>query len=199
MPRVALGKLEHSQKAISVSTFNVSYQMLTKPTSMLEGRCLCGTVCYQAEPPTDFAGYCHCESCRRATGAPLVGWTSVSEKRFHLHQGEAELRAYSRSPEVVWSFCGTCGTTLLYRSTQTPGRVYFTVASLTTALDRPLSCHASFEEKADWFDMSPGVPRCFAKTDLAVDSLHRAAESGDLVKVGQLVKAGIPKHLELDG
>jgi hypothetical protein len=166
---------------------------------MLEGRCFCGAVRYQAEPPTDFAGYCHCESCRRATGAPLVGWTSVSEKRFHLHQGEPELRAYSRSPEVVWSFCGSCGTTLLYRSTQTPGRVYFTVASLTTALDRPLSCHASFEEKPDWFDMSSAVPRCFAKTDMAVDALHRAAEAGDLAKVGELLKAGMLKNLELDG
>ena len=163
------------------------------------GQCFCGGIRYQLTPPTDFAGHCHCHSCRSASGAPMLSWTSVPHSQFRLLQGAELVREYARTPEVTWSFCSTCGTTLFYRCQATPSRTYITVASLTTPLDRPLESHVSFEEKPAWFDLSPEVPRTFAKTDVPIEALHEAAEDGDLERVGQLLEMGFPPDLVVDG
>lgn len=134
-------------------------------SQLLEGGCFCGQVVYTLEGPTDFAGFCHCQSCRRASGAPLLAWTSVPEHRFRLLSGFEVLRSYSRSGEVTWDFCGHCGTTLFYRSPSASEKVYVTIASLTSPLDRPLESHVSFEEKPLWVDLSPNLPRYIGKSD----------------------------------
>ena len=38
------------------------------------GRCLCGAVRFEATGPAKWTGYCHCESCRRHTGAPVAAF-----------------------------------------------------------------------------------------------------------------------------
>jgi len=54
----------------------------------IRGRCLCGAVRFQLEPPTDFLDICHCQSCRLSHGAPFVAWTSVPLERFRFDAGE---------------------------------------------------------------------------------------------------------------
>ncbi|HEX6636422.1 MAG TPA: hypothetical protein VF033_02095 [Steroidobacteraceae bacterium] len=46
----------------------------------LEGGCACGAVRYRlASAPFD-AGYCHCEVCRRSSGAPVSpAWFDVRD------------------------------------------------------------------------------------------------------------------------
>ncbi len=163
----------------------------------MQGQCFCGAVRYRLIPPTDFAGHCHCQSCRSATGAPMVSWTSVPNEQFELLEGHERLRIYPSSPEVIWEFCNRCGTTLFYHSNENSDRTYVTVASLREPLDRDLESHVSFEEKPAWFDWD--LPRFYAKTELAVDALHRAAGSGDLARVKQLVAAGFPLDGMVDG
>jgi hypothetical protein len=41
---------------------------------MREGRCLCGAVRFTADGPPKWTGYCHCQSCRRHTGAPVSAY-----------------------------------------------------------------------------------------------------------------------------
>lgn len=163
----------------------------------MQGQCFCGAVRYRLAPPTDFAGHCHCQSCRSATGAPMVSWTSVPNEQFELLEGQERLRIYPSSPQVAWEFCSRCGTTLFYHSTETPQRTYVTIASLSTPLDREVESHVSCEEKPDWFELD--LPRFFAKTDMPIDSLHRAAAAGDISRVRQLVALGFPLDAEVDG
>jgi len=165
----------------------------------MQGQCFCGAVRYRLTPPTDFAGYCHCQSCRSASGAPLLSWTSVPNDQFELLEGGDRLKIFARSPQVTWQFCSRCGTTLFYHSNETSGRTYVTVATLTSPLDRPLESHVSFEEKPAWFDLDPDLPRFFGKTDLPIDSLHQAASAGDQGRVKQLLLAGFPLDGRVDG
>ncbi len=161
----------------------------------MEGGCFCGAVRYRLTPPTDFAGHCHCQSCRRASGAPMLSWTSVPREQFELLEGHEKLRIYASSLKVSWEFCHRCGTTLFYRSCSE--RIYVTVASLHDALDRDLESHVSVEEKPAWFEWE--LPRFFGKTDLAVDALHQAALEGDLTRVRQLAAGGFPLDAVVDG
>jgi hypothetical protein len=115
----------------------------------LVGRCACGAVSMRLTPPTLFASYCHCASCRKAHAAPFVAWTAVPNERFALVQGEEAVSVHRSSPGVGRAFCGRCGTHVWYRAEDAPDRVYVPVAVLDR-IDRPIEEHVSYEERAPW-------------------------------------------------
>lgn len=80
---------------------------------MLTGRCRCGAVRYQAEvEDATRHGLCHCEDCRRSSGAPATAWLAVPKESFTVTQGEATRWDGDGGAERY--FCGTCGTGLYY-------------------------------------------------------------------------------------
>lgn len=130
----------------------------------IRGRCLCGRVTFALTEPTEFAGHCHCESCRRAHAAPFVTWTSVQDRHLQIGSGHDDLRGYESSEGVVRTFCSFCGSQLFYRGRSAPGRVYVPVAVLDR-IDRDPDAHVSYEEHVPWIE---GLERlaCFrAKSD----------------------------------
>jgi hypothetical protein len=129
----------------------------------MNGQCFCGAVTFQVTPPTDFVSHCHCRSCRLSHGAPMVTWTSVPPDRFLLKSGQDQLRSYASSPEVEWQFCGHCGSSLFYRASYTPDKVYVAAACLDE-LDQPPDSHVSFEEHLPWFDPAAPLPRYRGKS-----------------------------------
>ncbi len=131
----------------------------------IPGRCLCGGVRFALRPPTEFCSHCYCESCRLAHGAGVVTWTSVPEERLLVHAGADQIREYHSSPGVSWHFCATCGSSLLYRSTEAPGRVYVAVGSLTGPLDREPDSQVSCEEKPAFMGSLPNLPRYRGKAE----------------------------------
>lgn len=76
------------------------------------GGCLCGAVRYRADGEPRHPTLCHCESCRRAAGAPAVAWLTFPSARFAFTNGEPQ--RFRSSPHVERSFCGRCGTPLTY-------------------------------------------------------------------------------------
>ena len=87
----------------------------------------------------------------------MVTWTSVPPDRFLLKSGQDQLRSYASSPEVEWQFCGHCGSSLFYRASYTPDKVYVAAACLDE-LDQPPDSHVSFEEHLPWFDPAAPLP-----------------------------------------
>ena len=57
---------------------------------------------------------CHCSACRRASGAPAVGWATVRPEEFIIARGE--LAIVHSSPGVRRGFCGRCGTPITYEA-----------------------------------------------------------------------------------
>lgn len=129
---------------------------------MLTGSCFCGDIRFRLTPPTEFVSHCHCQSCRRSHGAPLVTWTAVPLERFELLSGQP--RSYESSPGIAWEFCPRCGSSLFYRSAQSAGKIYAVVANLDD-LDQQPDCHVSFEEAVPWLDVGDTLPKFFGKTD----------------------------------
>lgn len=139
---------------------------------MIRGSCSCGAVGFALTPPTDFCAHCHCRSCRKASGAAFLTWTSVPRDRFSLERGADSITWYASSETIEWGFCRICGTTLLYRAVaeghaEAPrtGCVYVTVAALDDPLDRAPAAHVSFEERVPWHEPGDGLPRFEGKTD----------------------------------
>ena len=171
----------------------------------LTGRCLCGAVRFEAKPPTTFAGHCHCESCRRAHSAAFVTWTAVPKDAFALKNPDERLTTHPSSPGVRRSFCGVCGTPLVYTWDIEPNLVYIPVATLETPLYRRVQRHFSYEEHASWLEGIEGLPCVVGKGREAMDwaGPQATAASGlyghNLACPGQLPKGSEVREQDCDG
>ena len=116
------------------------------------GRCLCGAVGWESDAPLKGEGapalnLCHCASCRRQTGAGVIGWVDLPREGFRW-LGEATT-AYESSPGVTRRFCGTCGTPMSWEHVEIPDEVHVMAAQLLDdgvearhVLRRPALVHA---------------------------------------------------------
>jgi hypothetical protein len=119
-----------------------------------EGGCQCGAVRFRIGLPPKWCAHCHCSTCRRAHGAAFVTW--VGSDRFELLSGGTELRRYQSSPGATRSFCGRCGTMLLFESSRWPGEVHVTLAHLDSAEGLAPEAHAYWSSRVPWADL-PGT------------------------------------------
>ncbi|MBW2254126.1 MAG: GFA family protein [Deltaproteobacteria bacterium] len=131
---------------------------MTEHQDPIIGGCLCGAVSYEAEPPTLFCAHCHCRWCRRAHGAAFVTWFGVPEERFRLVEGVEDLRWYQSSKRSRRGFCGTCGTTLFFASTSSPGEMHIALATVDTPIDREPALHCFVDQKAPWWHIDDDLP-----------------------------------------
>ena len=124
---------------------------------VLTGRCLCGSIRYQCGPLLYPPTLCHCESCRRASGAPALGWVTVNTS--HLEYTAGAPREFASSAGVQRGFCGHCGTPLTYRSAQRPGEIDLTIGSLDEPARAAPVDHIWMQDAPDWDRPQDGLPQ----------------------------------------
>ncbi len=78
------------------------------------GRCLCGLVRYEVDGPLRDVVDCHCHRCRRHTGHFMAA--THTEAANLTISGEEGVRWYRATEDVEYGFCGTCGSSLFWRS-----------------------------------------------------------------------------------
>ena len=133
-------------------------------TDVIAGRCFCGGVKFQVQPPLKMFSHCHCESCRRSHGAAFVSWTSVDEAAFKTLSGLELVKSYQSSPGIDWQFCGTCGSPLFQTTRHSPGVIYVVAAALDLPASYQAEAHVSFGEKVSWLDVKDHLPKYQNKT-----------------------------------
>ncbi|MCP1198975.1 GFA family protein [Notoacmeibacter sp. MSK16QG-6] len=125
-------------------------------TSVANGRCRCGAVRFELTAKPHFASYCHCEDCRRATGAPVVAFIGIYDNEIEW-QGKVD--GEYGEPPVTRFFCSSCGSPIGYRDDRLAGRIYL----YTAALDEPSrfapTVHAFWPEKLSWLMLEDDLPR----------------------------------------
>jgi len=126
-------------------------------STRIEGGCLCGAVRYRASGAASQATLCHCNSCRRAAGAPVVAWVTFPIAEFSFTQG-APARHRS-SPSVERSFCPRCGTPLSYQHANFPNEIDVTTASLDDPSAFPPADHIWTSERIAWLELGDRLPR----------------------------------------
>jgi hypothetical protein len=84
----------------------------------LRGRCLCGGISFVITGPARDVINCHCERCRRFTGHFMAGSATTIDAI--TITGSESLRWYEPSPGVGYGFCGTCGSSLFWRTDTKP-------------------------------------------------------------------------------
>jgi len=123
----------------------------------LTGRCLCGAVRYQCGAPVAPACFCHCASCRRASGAHVVAWATVPHDTFRVIAGT--LRSFASSPPVVRQFCEKCGTPISYFNQGSPATIDITVATFDSANAITPVDHIWMEDALAWDRPQDGLPQ----------------------------------------
>ncbi len=123
----------------------------------IEGGCLCGAVRYCATATPSNSMICHCNTCRRAAGAPVVAWITVPAPSFALVRGEPS--RYASSPGVERTFCAHCGTPLTYVHARRPEDVDITTASLDHPEAFPPTWHGWTEDSVPWVRFGDDLPQ----------------------------------------
>lgn len=122
-----------------------------------EGGCFCGAVRFRLSGLAESACYCHCESCRRASGAPFVAWCTVDRDRFKVTRGR--MTEHASSPGVSRGFCGQCGTSMTYIHHARPNDIDVTVVTLDEAGDIVPKRHLWVQDKLPWVAIDDGLPQ----------------------------------------
>jgi hypothetical protein len=122
------------------------------------GGCHCGSVRYEVTKEPDYVAFCHCETCRKTTGAPAVVYSVYLDKNVNFTKGERKI--YQSSPGVSRTFCGECGTPLSYESEwQGDVVIGFFVGTLDEPDLFPPQRHVFHSERVEWFDAADKLPR----------------------------------------
>jgi hypothetical protein len=121
------------------------------------GGCFCGLVRYEAVGKAANLSFCHCTSCRRATGATPVAWGTFSMQDFSIVNGQ--LAEWRSSPKVTRGFCANCGTSLTYRHDKRPAEIDVTLLSLDDPTVLVPEVHIWVEDKLPWIVIGDGRPQ----------------------------------------
>jgi hypothetical protein len=121
------------------------------------GRCFCGAVRFEASGAPRNLCYCHCESCRRAAGSPVVAWATFDRSGFRITQG-APAEFHSSAP-VTRGFCAACGSCLSYRHDARPTEIDVTLATLDEAAKLAPQMHVWVADKLPWVRIEDGLPQ----------------------------------------
>ena len=122
-----------------------------------EGGCFCGAVRYRVEGEPLDAAYCHCRMCQRTAGAPVVAWATWPRERFAWLGPEP--RSLQSSAQGRRSFCGDCGTHLLFWTADAPALLDVNLATLDDpAAVRP-GYHIWTASRIPWFETADTLPR----------------------------------------
>lgn len=122
-----------------------------------EGGCLCGELRYQVTRDPIDTGYCHCEICRRSTGAPVLVWASFPIDSFSYTKGQPKI--FHSSSNGQRQFCAECGTQICYRDTLNAETVDVNVGSLDSPQAYPPGCHIYTKDQISWFETTDHLPR----------------------------------------
>ena len=116
------------------------------------GGCRCGAVRFVATGRPNWVAWCHCESCRRATGAPVAAYAGVPADAVRF-PAEPPIE-FASSPGVRRGFCSRCGSPLTFTGERWPGEIHLHLGSFDDPADLVPTTEAYAEERLPWVHLS---------------------------------------------
>ena len=130
---------------------------MTEGTGARTGGCLCGAVRFEATGAPVLTEFCHCNTCRRAIGAPLAAFAGFPVERFRLTGGEPV--GFASSPGVTRTFCGRCGTSLTHFAERFPDDIYVAIAAFDNPETLGPELHIWTSDRLSWLETADDLPR----------------------------------------
>ncbi len=121
------------------------------------GGCLCGHIRYQANGKPSDATHCHCELCRRSSGAAFVSWATFRSADFAFTKGKPA--RFDSSEIAVRQFCPNCGTQLTFQFHRSPQSIDITLASMDDPGEITPQDHIWTKRQLPWIKLADELPR----------------------------------------
>ena len=121
-------------------------------TDQFEGGCLCGAVHFIATGRPKGVYWCHCQSCRKHSGAPASVFVAFERTAYTVTQGE--ITKFDSTPgRTRRGFCARCGSTLTCESAGLPTETHFYVGAFDRAAELQPTRHVFAEEHLPWVQL----------------------------------------------
>ncbi len=120
---------------------------------------MCGAVRYETTGESFKVIHCHCQSCRKHNGAPVVTLAGFNADQVKFIGDERKI--YESSPGVGRAFCGKCGTPLTWEGDagHRGPIVEFHISTFDTPEVLVPTVHSFYPERIPWFDIADNLPR----------------------------------------
>jgi hypothetical protein len=122
----------------------------------IQGGCFCGAVRYEASAAPVASMVCHCQSCRRLSGAPVVAWVTFAKSQFKIVRGQ--LAEFASNPGIRRTHCSKCGTGISYESPKFPDHIDIVTCSLDDANAYPPTHHSWLSHDLKWVRFGDALP-----------------------------------------
>ena len=125
-------------------------------TKAQTGKCACGTITFTATPEELWVCYCHCDDCKKATGAPVSTYVGIQTKDVSF---KGTPKKYATSEGVSRAWCERCGTPISYESIRWPDEIHFHIGIFDHPEELVPTGHVYTKEQLPWFEVKDDLPR----------------------------------------
>jgi hypothetical protein len=120
-----------------------------------EGSCFCGSVQFTVQGAPAGMGYCHCDSCRKWSAAPVNAFTLWQPDAVRITQGADQMGSFAKTPNSYRKWCKACGGHVL---TEHPGMGLIDVyAASIPKFPFHAGVHVNYQETV--LPMKDGLPK----------------------------------------
>ena len=125
------------------------------------GHCRCGAISVETPFTPDFSVYCHCDDCRRATGAPVLASIGVPKDRL-TWRGAPARHTIGTATRL---FCRECGSGIGQEHESQSHMTFLNTAFMDDPEAFPPKAHTFAGDQVTWLALHDDLPR-HAKTIL---------------------------------
>ncbi len=121
------------------------------------GHCRCRSVAMIARAEPELSVYCHCDDCRRATGAPVlasVGFPKVAI----TWEADGTLSRY-REGTASRLFCSNCGSPVAQEHDSASHLTFFNTGFMDEPNGFPPTYHTFAGQKIEWLELHDDLPK----------------------------------------
>lgn len=129
----------------------------------MRGGCLCGAIRYELSGKPVEMHHCHCQQCRRASGASFGTTMMVRAEDFAFLQGEKLLSAYESTPGKQRTFCSRCGSPIYSRYADDPSLINLRGGTLDGDPGIRPGQHIHVASKAPWIEIHDALQQSEAE------------------------------------
>jgi len=119
------------------------------------GQCFCGAVEIEVSGAPEAMGYCHCESCRSWSAAPVNAFTLWKPENVTVTKGADKIGSFAKTPMSTRQFCTLCGGHLM--SEHPPLGLTDVYAATIPTLRFAPAVHVNYQETV--LPMRDGLPK----------------------------------------
>ena len=126
---------------------------------MIKGRCHCGRVAFESAGKLIRYANCHCDDCRKVSGAVFSSALVMASDGFRITEGEDQLSAYESSPGKFRCFCKHCSAPIVTRFNARPEIVILRAGVLDQDDGHQPQIHIWVSAKVPWVKICDDLPQ----------------------------------------